>query len=79
MQKESSSKDEKILELRGESSFLKQDLQSKLRDLETMGNVIEEHTTQLDGIERKERLLTERAEELKQDKNDLMAEWEKCR
>ena len=44
-----------------------------------MGNVIEEHTAQLDGIERKERLLTERAEELKQDKNDLVIEWEKCR
>ena len=44
-----------------------------------MGSVIEEHTTQLDGIERKERLLSERAEELKQDKNNLVIESEKCR
>lgn len=44
-----------------------------------MGSVIEEHTTQLDGIERKERLLSERAEELKEDKNNLVIESEKCR
>ena len=44
-----------------------------------MGRVIEEHTTQLAGIERKERLLTEREVELKNDKNDLVIEREKCR
>ena len=44
-----------------------------------MGSVIEEHTTQLAGIDRKERLLAEREEELKNDKNELRIEWEKCR
>ena len=67
------------MEIRGENSLVKQDRQTKLRDLETMGSVIEEHTSQLDGIERKERLLTERAEELREDKNGLTIEWEKCR
>ena len=44
-----------------------------------MGSMIEEHTQQLEGIERKEKLVIEREEELKREREALSVLSEKIR
>jgi hypothetical protein len=44
-----------------------------------MGGIIEEHTQQLEGIERKENLLVDRENELKREKEFISVEREKLR
>ena len=78
-QAEISSHDHTILQLQSAGTQIRTELNSKLRDLETMGNVIEDHTKQLDQIEMKEKNILEREEELKKLKYELAIEQEKCR
>jgi hypothetical protein len=44
-----------------------------------MGDIIEEHTQQLEGIERKEKLVFEREEELKREREAISVLAEKVR
>tara|TARA_B110000285_G_C14862231_1_gene485110 strand:+ start:118 stop:351 length:234 start_codon:yes stop_codon:yes gene_type:complete len=72
-------KDEQICTYQSENVLVKQDIQQKLNELETMGDIIEEHTQQLEGIERKEKLVFEREEELKREREAISVLAEKVR
>ena len=47
MQKSQGDREEKASRLQSENSVLKQELQNKLKDLDMMGQMIEEHTEQI--------------------------------
>ena len=44
-----------------------------------MGQIIEEHTQQLEGLDRKEKLLIEREQELKKEREEMKVERERIR
>ena len=79
LQKTLIQKDEQICTYQSENVLVKQDIQQKLNELETMGDIIEEHTQQLEGIERKEKLVFEREEELKREREAISVLAEKVR
>ena len=55
------------------------DLNGKNRDLEALGAIIEEHTQQLEGLERREHQLEKREGTLRQTEERLTTELEKVR